>query len=273
MKKRLLLLLCIICTMAIFVGGTLAYFTDSVTATAEIKSAMIDIEQIEMERQVNNDKVVLTEFTQKQALYPAIYSDLNTEVFNWKFDEKDEKTFTLNFWSDVENALDKIVFVKNNSTTTAAFRTIFAFEAYPNFDKTKLLLNRNESDYIWTDIGLGQIKDTGDYYYFMMATYAEELTDGTIEYKSLDIDKVAPPSLLQVALSSAATNEDIEKFGETYEILVVTQATQAKYDAPDSVFNTDPKYIVEAVVNKYYKPDNSDSPIYSPNETTTSEES
>lgn len=269
MKKRLLMLICILCTMAIFVGGTLAYFTDSVTATAEIKSAMIDIEQIEMERQVN--KKSLQDYSHDENnpiyLYPAVYSgELKTETLEWaveKPDYENQADFELKFWSNVNNAVDKIVFVKNSSTTQAAFRTIYAFESYPNFDTTKLLLNRNTTNYTWSEIGPGNIQVDGETktYYFMTATYKGELAIG----------EIATPSLLQVALSSKAGNEDIEKFGETYEILVVTQATQSQYDAPESVFSSDPKDIVEAVVNKYYKPENEKSPIYPPNESSTSE--
>ena len=266
MKKRLLWLLCILCTLTIFVGGTLAYFTDSVTATAEIKSAMIDIEQIEMERQLNTEgKVVLKEFSQNRALYPAIYpKELMTETFEWKFDENDKDPFKLNFWSNVENAVDKVVFVKNNSTTQAAFRTIFTFEAYTEFTPDKLMLLKDDQNYEWTTLGdksLGNIN--GKTYYFLIATYKD----------TLEIGEIAPPSLLQVALSKDAGNKEMEIFGDTYEILVVTQATQAKYGAPKEVFKSDPKSIVEAVVNEYYKPANPQSPIYPPNESSTNESS
>lgn len=262
MKKRLLLLICILCTMAIFVGGTLAYFTDSVTATAELKAAMIDIEQIEMERQVNKESLRIFDQDKKRPLYPAVCpEEPETETLTWSVEEpdyKDQKRFSLKFWTNVNNAVDKIVFVKNNSTTTAAFRTIFAFEAYTEFNPDKLMLLKDEENYTWKTLGeksLGNINDKT--YYFLIA-----------EYKgALQVGEVAPPSLLQVALSGKATNEDVEKFGEDYEILVVTQATQAQYGAPDEVLTTDPIAVVEAVVNEYYKP--ADSPIYPPNESAT----
>lgn len=267
MKKRLLLLLCIICTVAVFVGGTLAFFTDSVTATGNIKAAMIDIEQIEMER--NNGVLQELPDNWKVSLNPAICSGTPKADAALIYEGHE-----LKFWSNVENAVDKVVTVKNISTTTAAFRTIYAFEAYPNFNTDKLLLNLNESDYVWTDLGVGRLSDDGDYYYFMMATYGKEKDDGSLELTSLGLNKVAPPSLLQVAFRNDVSNEDMEIFGDTYEILVVSQATQFQYDAPKHVFSeeTDPKDIVKAVIEEYYYPENPDSPVYPPNEENSTNE-
>ncbi len=267
MKKRLLLLLCIICTLAIFVGGTMAYFTDSVNVSGEIESAIIDIEQIEMERTANNDGLRELPKNRKLHMYPAVCNGTPKADVPLTYEGH-----TLNFWSNVENAVDKVVFVRNDSTTTAAFRTIYAFEAYPNFEKDKVLLNRNEEDYIWTDIGLGRLSDTGDYYFFMVATYAEKEADGTVKFKSLEVDEIAPPSLLEAALSGNTSNKELEVYGDSYDILVVTQATQSKYNAPESVFSTDPKDIVKAVMEEYYYPENPDSPVYPPNEENSTNE-
>jgi surface protein len=113
-----------------------------------------------------------------------------------------------------------MVFVKNKGDYNAYVRTVFAFEVgrYTTLDQFKSMvrLNLNETDYTWqwaeTPVTIG-----GSTYFVATATYNDVLTPG-------DLTQI---SLSQIALDKTATNEDVEAFGETYQILVKSQGIQA----------------------------------------------
>ena len=115
----------------------------------------------------------------------------------------------------VKNAIDKFVFIKNEGKTDAYIRTIIAFECPEDFNYSLIHTNLNTSDQIeWKEIGyvlLGEHR-----YYFIAATYKNALAE----------NEISEPSLLQVLLDSKATNEDMDLLGDTFDILVKTQATQ-----------------------------------------------
>lgn len=75
--------------------------------------------------------------------------------------------------------------------------------------------NVNGASYDWEEVGYVTID--GVRYWVEVATYKNILAAGNQSH----------PSLLQVVLTHNATNEDMELLGDTYEILVASQAVQA----------------------------------------------
>lgn len=113
-----------------------------------------------------------------------------------------------------------MVFVKNKGTYDAYVRTIFAFEAgnYTTADEFKGMMHLNLNSTDWTWQWLEEPVTIGESTYFVVtATYNYVLTPGALTEISLS----------QIALDKTATNADVEAFGETYHILVKTQAIQS----------------------------------------------
>ena len=78
----------------------------------------------------------------------------------------------------------------------------------------------NNSEQIIWNKNIGYVKLGEQRYYFIVATYKD----------ALEAQKISVPSLLQVILDSKITNEDMELFGNTFDVLVKTQATQSVAD-------------------------------------------
>ena len=114
--------------------------------------------------------------------------------------------------------------MKNTGKSDAYVRTIFAFE-YDN-DLLHAVMNdtniKEGATWKW-NWGLGTFELDGVTYILVEAVYTEKLAPG----------KTTIPSLKQIYLDKTATNEDIVKFGDTYDILVFSQAVQA--DGFDSI--------------------------------------
>ena len=134
-----------------------------------------------------------------------------------------------------ENALDRITTVSNNSIAAdgenarAYVRTVFAFEAadlsISEFHEVMYIkLNQGAHgdnrtafwDYSandeWTPMTLN-----GKKYYMLVATYNQPLAK----------DETTAASLLKVGFESGSDNDDIACFGNTYEMMVKTQAIEA----------------------------------------------
>jgi len=119
-----------------------------------------------------------------------------------------------------------MVFVKNKGDFDAYVRTVIAFEAgnYETLDefRSKVHLNLNETDWTWewTEV---PVKIGEGSYFVATATYNKVLAPGALTEISLS----------QIALDPSATNEDVAGFGETYQVLVQSQAVQADgFDDP-----------------------------------------
>ena len=143
-----------------------------------------------------------------------------------KYDETSQSWDSIGVNSDnllydesVKNVIDKFVFVENTGKTDAYFRTIIAFECPNGFDYSLIHFNiNNNSKFQWGDIGYANINENR--YYLKVATYKEVLATG----------ETSIPSLLQVYLDPKTTNQDMDLFGDTFDILVKTQATQSIQD-------------------------------------------
>lgn len=234
MKKKIISLALVVAMVAIMLTSfTLAYFTDTDSATNTMTVGNVAIEQYEYERKpgvaynatLTNDG--LKPFTQNQKIYPAVVKTSYTlpndkaEGIKWG-----DYTYTGTSWdtiySDAQlaNAIDKFVFVKNTGSEAIYFRTIIAVECPEGWkvgdagmgDEIGLIVG---GQYNCVDLG----KSNG--YAFFMATYA----DG----RKLASQAQAHPSLLQVLLNHKLDNADMVKLGDgKLDIRVFTQACQAQ---------------------------------------------
>ena len=218
-KKVLLTIGSLMLTAAIAIGGTVAYLQHDDSDVNVMTLGNVKIEQIEQERDADGN---LVDFKQAKPAYPAVgtiaWDDDALEVNGTEY-----KVFD----NGLKNVVDKIVTVNNTGKSDAYIRTIVAIEA-PNGDPNNLIhINYNK-----TDIKLGTCFITeidGVDYYIMPMTYGEALASGT----------KSAPSLLQLFLDSATTNEDCAKFGESWQVLVVSQAVQTKgFDNAQTALDT-----------------------------------
>ncbi len=252
MKKILSWLLAISMTAAISIGGTLAYLTDTDEDVNVMTVGQVKIDQLEYERvdvESKDDDAKVQEFHDNKPLYPAVtedgfdYKPGDTYV-DWEQIGKDG--YTSGIWNPekINNEVDKMVFVKNKGDWDAYVRTVFAFEAGSYTNLTDYLndvhLNLNETDWAWswveTPITIGEGS-----YFVATATYNKVLEPG----------KLTEISLSQIALDSSVTNADVAGFGDTYQVLVQSQAVQvAGFTDADTALNeafgaVPPKYPFE----------------------------
>ena len=241
--KKKLIILSIAFILCVTVGGTLAFSTSVEDIANLFSTSKVQIEQHEYERAKDSSGRYtgeLVEFTQRQDIEPAY---LVNDVIELSNTSQSWESIGLNsenklYANSVKNAIDKFVFVENKGTTDAYVRTIIAFECPEGFDYSLIHTNLNESSKINWNKNIGYIKLGEQRYYFIVATYKDALEAG----------EMSVPSLLQVLLDSKVTNEDMELFGDTFDILVKTQATQ-KVDDQTS----------EQVLNKVFGEPNKDN--------------
>ena len=224
LKKVLLGATAVALTAAVSIGATLAYLTDSDEDVNVMTLGNVHIDQIEQERVNDTDaQAELKDFEQNQPMLPAVYPG---DAINWAPEDEwvvpgDEA------WRVVEdntNVIDKFVTVENTGKSDAYVRTIFAFEYH--YDLLHVVMNDTEtpSDPTWQwDWNIGTVTLDGVDYILAEAVYTGILPAG----------QTTIPSLKQIYLDKTATNEDCAKFGDTYDILVFSQAVQA--DGFDSV--------------------------------------
>ena len=238
-KKKSIIALSAALIAVLAVGSSLALQTDVTNDVNVMTLGDIEIAQHEYERavdengewiqsqyEVNGYKADLMQpFTQNKTLQPAFYLDGKV-----KYDDRVEghqqpwaqvgaEGSNQLFDDSVKNVIDKFVFVENTGSNDAYYRTIIAIE-WPeelkedgDKDYIHVLINAN-SRFVWEDLGYYTID--GTQYLVKEATYTEVLKPG----------EVSRPSLLQVFLDPKATNEDVELFGGSLDIIVTTQATQ-----------------------------------------------
>lgn len=233
MKKIISWLLVIAMTAAIAVGGTMAYLTDTDEDVNVMTVGKVKIEQLEYERvdtETKDDDAIVQEFHDNKPLYPAVTEDgfdytPGDPYVDWEQIGKDG--YTSEIWDPekINNELDKMVFIKNKGDYDAYVRSVFAFEANGyTLDEFKELfhLNINETDWTWewveTPVAIPGEDGATTNYIIATATYNKVLKPG----------ELTEISLSQIALDPAAGNEDILGFGDTYQVLVKSQAVQAE---------------------------------------------
>ena len=260
MKKIVSWLLVIAMTAAIAVGGTMAYLTDTDEDVNVMTVGKVKIDQLEYERidtETADDAAQVQKFHDNKPLYPAVtgdgfdYTPGDSHV-DWAQIGKDG--YTSDIWdpTQITNEVDKMVFVKNKGDYDAYVRTWFAFEAgnYTTLDEflnmVHLNLNTNEEAVEWSWI-LEPVTIGESTYFVAAATYLNALKPG----------ELTEISLSQIALDGSATNEDVLAFGDTYQVLVKSQAIQAEgfANAGEAVDEGFGKVIVENI------PWDNDSPV------------
>lgn len=240
-KRSLLLAIAIVTALTLATAGTLAYLTDTDGDVNVMTLGNVQIEQIELqraegvaydagERGAGNGvkEGALVPFQQGQQLYPAYAAESGAytaeqdldKLFFWG-DYVFSGTAGNGLWNDakLKGALDKIVSVKNTGTSDCYFRTWIALECpegmeYSQGSDKEFMRNVN-LDYKWSDEIMYATID-GTRYEIDCGTYWQALPAGAQSH----------PSLLQVVMTHNATNEDMALLGDTYEILVFTQAVQ-----------------------------------------------
>lgn len=213
MKKIITALLVVALTVCVTLGVTLAYLTDSDEDVNVMTLGNVYIRQNEKERTEAGE---LVDFVDNQPLLPAVYPD----DFDFSAPTVELPGSGWKMWDDtvIENARDKIVTVTNTGASDCYVRTWFAFEN----TSIDIHYNKNTVDWHWSDV-MKDVTIAGTMYDLYVATYLQPLKPG----------ETTPPSLLQFALNRAATNEDVNAFGETHEILVFSQAVQTEgFDGP-----------------------------------------
>lgn len=212
MKKKIVAFMLVISMLAIaLIGGTLAYFTDTEAAKNVMTVGNVDIEQIEQERCPTGG---LQPYTQGQILLPM-------GGYDWEEVTVNGDSFPV---LASENALDKIVTVKNKGNSDAYVRTIVALEAGKSQDEAKSMWyhnlavtdNADDIQVIGDDKNLYvQIGDS--WFAIVVYTYCDAIAPGD----------ESVPSLTGVGLYPETTKEDVANLEGDYEVLVVSQAVQA----------------------------------------------
>lgn len=240
MKKFLLSALALVAVIALAISGTVAYLTWEDDDTNVMTVGNVKIDQFEMERVVENGEWVLVDtsavdpnygyleadklqpFNDDKAAYPAVYQD---GIVKWDdrtnnhqqiWNEAGAPGSNQLFDDSVKNVIDKFVFVKNIGSKDCYYRTYIAIECPDGLSEDTIHINFNgNSRFEQTRLGLFN-DDEGVQYLVYEMLYKEVLQP----------DEVSRPSLLQVYLDPNTTNEDCALFGDTWEIVAISQACQ-----------------------------------------------
>ena len=243
MKKLAIMALSVVLISVMAIGGSLAYFTDTVTnANNVITAGSVQIEQIELQRDKStaaDDDLIA--YKQDQPCYPAHALSTGSYTpsvpFNWGTYTSAENDYNL-LWNDaaLSGVIDKFVFVKNIGASQAYCRTLIALECPDDVtygtaygDTVDIMLNLNNTGIQWTGLNENEelfITIDGTRYQVLVATYTDTVKAG----------ETSMPSLLQVVMTDNATNREALAMGEDYKILVLTQACQTTtfIDADDT---------------------------------------
>ena len=252
LKNVLLMGLSFVLVAALAIGGTVAYLSDTdsdvnVMTLGNVSIAQHELERADMTEQSQTEAAALQNFTQGQALYPAVLNmdgksakdtqawapggasgALEDHYVNYgdfvTADVVEGATAWNGVWgTSLNNVMDKFVFVENTGKSDAYYRTIILLEYDETESKnsagqTMIHYNYNGNTLFSWEHNLGTVTVDGEKYFVLVATYQNALKSGT----------VSRPSLLQVGLDGEATNEIVAQFGATYDILVLSQAVQAE---------------------------------------------
>ena len=232
-KKVIAMALAVALTAAVSIAGTVAYLTAEDSDVNVMTLGNVKIQQIEKQRIEQSDDNVsednIEPFRQAKPLYPAV----GTAEWAPEYQQWPSGGSSALFEDSLKNVQDKMVFVENTGLSKAYVRTLFAFEAgeldWATFDQM-LHFNINDTHWAWADEEYTLIEVDGVKYYATYAVYQGNAgTDGQTHPNGvLAAGETTRPSLLQLFLDSAATNETVESFGDTYDVLVLSQAVQVE---------------------------------------------
>ncbi|MBQ3084336.1 MAG: hypothetical protein IJC46_02645 [Clostridia bacterium] len=229
-KKLLLSTLAVVTVAVVSITGTIAYLQDSDSDVNVMTLGNVSIRQNEEQRVDPSKNGVLTEadiedFEQAKPIYPYVDVNLNGAMR----DDYEEITFPNGKTHKLfigDNAIDKLVSVTNTGKTDAYVRTVIALEAPTD----KIDLSFNSTD--WTmdkTASSHSIEVDGVKYDLFVCVYKNVLKPG----------ETTPYSLMQILLDRTATNEDAAAYGDTYDVLVLSQAIQtAGFEDAATALNT-----------------------------------
>ena len=260
MKKFIAMALVLVLVAALSVGGTLAYlqYQDSDVNTMTMYN--VKIEQMEYERVLDANGVVtgMKKFNNNvnHPLFPAVITGDATaknawapanpanqdDLFWYKKYLGEDYPGGNGLWENLNNVQDKFVFVKNTGTTDAYYRTIILLEAdttgttNSSTGQSLIHLNTNShSQFTWAN-NTGDITDETMVVEVNGKKYTVEVATCNVP---LEPGKISRPSLLQIGMDQEATNEYVAQFGETYDVLVLSQAVQtAGFENANDALNT-----------------------------------
>ena len=253
MKKFLALLLVLVIGIGAGIGGTVAYLTDTESEVNVMTVGNVDIEQHEYERIVENGEYkkdtidsqtsyVLKDFTQDKPIYPIV-GDPSLPGDDPGYAGWDATTVRM---SQVKSyggmqvfagvgAQDKFVTVENTGVSDAYVRTLVAIEIGSTDGSmigTSYHSTWESTDFDPTTTGVDEpLYAEIDGQKYMVKEYVYQgATDVRHENGILPAGETSYPSLAQVYMNAAATNEDVkaidgDKNGEL-NILVLSQAVQ-----------------------------------------------
>lgn len=215
-KSTLLMVLSLVLALTIGLGTTLAYLTDTDADVNVMTLGNVDIEQIEQERDENGD---LQDFSQNKPLYPAVFEGSSipwAPENEWVVPENQAWKVV----EDNENVVDKFVTVENTGKSDAYVRTIIAYEGDDTYGPEGAYIHvvhngGNVTPAIDIEC-IGTVNIDGVDYTVYVYTYPEALAAG----------ETSIPSLKQIYMNKAADNDVVAQYGETYDVLVVSQAVQ-----------------------------------------------
>lgn len=252
-KKLISLVLVLALAVTSLVGGTLAYFTDTDDAKNVMTLGGVDIMQNEQQHIVDEEvdncgnELVdvagdgLETFVQDKPLMPMV-------------DKRAEGEATVvdgYFNTNMRNVVDKIVTVSNvadaDSINKEAYvRTIIAFEGRSDVHDAYIGILKTDADVVdesttWTFEYVNETYTDKDELIARMVTI-----DGVtytiaeaVYHPVLNPGQTTDPSLKQIFLAPTANNEVQDWFGETYDIICVSQAVQvAGFDDAVDALNT-----------------------------------
>lgn len=192
-NRKWLLIVSLVLALTMSLGGTLAYLQDTDEAVNVMVLGNVEIDQYENGKAENG-------FTNGQPLYPAYYAGEKED--SWKAA------------SDTTGSIKKVVDVKNVGSSKAYIRTLFAMEIG---ELTDAEFEENiHLEWKLAATPVTKIDIDGAKYQVFVYTYPEAIEAGAM----------AGETLQRVVMDKYATNEIVKKLGDTYEILVLSQAVQ-----------------------------------------------
>lgn len=222
-KKILSVVLAVALVASLAVGMTVAYLQDTDSDVNVMTMGNVYIKQNEQERVDTNELADaannLKDFSQAKPLLPAVYPGTSIP---W-----DANNGVNDAWKAVEandNVVDKFVTVTNTGASAAYVRTVIAYEGD--------VINGQDIHVVHNDINSSNPEVGGA---FAATDYIENVVIGGVRYDlivytykvALQPGETTIPSLKQVYMDKTCGNEECAKYGETYDILVVSQAIQA----------------------------------------------
>ncbi len=221
-KRTLLMVISLVASLALITTGTLAYLSDSDKDVNVMTLGNVDIVQNEQER---TDSGELDAFNDNKPLLPAVFPGSYIPYAA----ESDWPVPNDPAWRVVEdnvNVVDKFVTVTNTGKTDAYVRTIVAVEAGCIGADTLIHTVQNDSKTTIAEVAaefadyqeIEQVTIDGVVYDVLVFTYKDALKPG----------ETTIPSLKQIYMNKAADNDFVATLGDTFDVLVLSQAVQAQ---------------------------------------------